>query len=110
MAEPKAETKPQAAAVSVRLTPVDNSDQPRLANYSTLNVSPGIVYLDFGFVEPRAVSALERAAKAGKDMPKAIDGKLVARIALGMDGLHALHGQLSRLVAQMKPKAGKETK
>jgi hypothetical protein len=35
----------------VKLKPVNNSDQPIWADYTTLNVEPVIVYLGFWFLE-----------------------------------------------------------
>lgn len=51
--------------MAVRLTPVDNSDQPTFANYTSLNVASGMVLLDFGFLEPTVLNAIQRSAKSG---------------------------------------------
>ena len=39
-------------SLALRLAPVGDSDQPIVANYTALNVSPGMVFVDFGFLEP----------------------------------------------------------
>ena len=46
------EQEKTSPAVSVRLHPVEQSDQPIMANCSTVSVAQGIAYLDFGFIEP----------------------------------------------------------
>ena len=38
-------------AINVRLRAVEQSDQPIMANFSTVAVAQGIAYLDFGFIE-----------------------------------------------------------
>ena len=47
----------QVVAVNVKLTPIERSDQPVLANVSTFNVVQGIAYVDFGFIEPNVLAA-----------------------------------------------------
>lgn len=39
-------------AVTVQLKPVEQSDQPIMANFTAIAVAQGIAYLDFGFIEP----------------------------------------------------------
>jgi hypothetical protein len=58
MPKPMNETEQRSKTVSLRvkLKPVENSDQPMSATYTTLNVAPGVVYLDFGFLEPSALT------------------------------------------------------
>jgi len=93
-AKPEAGTK---QSLGIRLVPVGNSDQPVLANYTALNVAPGMVFIDFGFLEPAMLSALPRVAKAGGKLPESLNGKLAVRVAMGFDALQALKQQIDRL-------------
>ena len=90
------ENKP--VEMGVRLTAVDNSDQPVVANYTALNVSPGMAFIDFGFLEPGMLAALPRVARSGGKMPERLDGKLAVRVAMGYDALANLHQQLGRVL------------
>lgn len=101
MAEQKQASREQLD-IQVRLMPIDNSDQPKLANYSSVHVAPGFAYVDFGFVEPSAFPALLRAAKAGREVPKSINGKLAVRVAIGYDGLQTLYQQIGRVLAGLQ--------
>src|SRR5688500_118828 len=74
MAEEK-EKQEKTAELNIRLSPVGNSDQPVLANFTRLNGSPGVVFLDFGFFEPAALSALSRLASTGGKIPETLTGK-----------------------------------
>jgi hypothetical protein len=85
--------------MGIRLAPVDNSDQPVVANYSNIEVAPGIAFIDFGFIEPGMLAALPRVARQGGKLPEAIRGKLAVRVAMGYDGLANLHQQLGRVLA-----------
>ena len=50
--------EPRSVSLGVRLVPVNNSDQPLFANYTTVNATPGIAFLDFAFLEPSVLLAL----------------------------------------------------
>ena len=114
----EAQAAPQAAAtggaspggeksLALRLTPVRDSDQPIVANYTALNVSPGMVFVDFGFIEPGMLAALPRMAREGGKLPETINGKLAARVALGFDALAQLHQQLGKVLAGLSEAASK---
>ena len=98
MAEQK-EKQGGTAELNIRLAPVGASDQPVLANFTRLNGAPGMVFVDFGFLEPAALSALSRLARSGGKIPETLTGKLAVRVALGYDTLAALHRQLGQVVA-----------
>lgn len=101
MAEQK--DKPaQKPALNLNLVPVEHSDQPKVANFTRVTPAPGMVYLDFGFLEPGALAALAEAARAGGKLPQSLDGKLAVRVALGYDTLAQLHQQLGQVVAGLK--------
>ena len=101
MAEQNArpETQEKTVGLNIRLAPVDNSDQPVLANFTSLNGSPGMVFIDFGFLEPAALDAFSRLARSGGKIPETLSGKLAVRVALGYDTLATLHQQLGQVVA-----------
>jgi hypothetical protein len=96
--DPGAASPPKSVGLGIRLVPVDNSDQPVLANYTALNVAPGMVFIDFGFLEPAMLTALPRVAKQGGKLPESINGKLAVRVAMGYDGLQNLKQQIDRLM------------
>jgi hypothetical protein len=98
----KQQMQDKGGGVNVRLTPVDNSDQPMFTNFTRINGAPGMVFVDFGFLEPAAIGALSRLAGSGGKIPETLTGKLAVRIALGFDTLAALHDQLGRVVAGLK--------
>ena len=98
-----AETK--RTSMGIRLVPVDNSDQPVMANFTQVNVSPGVAYIDFGFLEPGMLTALPRVAKQGGKLPESVNGKLAVRVAMGYDGIQALHQQLGRLLSGLSAAA-----
>jgi hypothetical protein len=81
--------------------PVENSDQPVVANYTSLNISPGMVFVDFGFLEPAILTALPRVARSGGKLPERLNGKLTVRVAMGYDALANLHQQLGQVLRSL---------
>lgn len=85
-------------SMGIRLAPVDDSDQPVVTNYCSINVAPGMAFIDFGFLEPGMLAALPRVARQGGKLPEAITGKLAVRVAMGYDALASLHQQLGQVL------------
>ena len=96
--------------MGIRLMPVDNSDQPVVANYTNLNIAPGMVFIDFGFIEPGLMTALPRVARSGGKLPESVNGRLAVRVAMGYDGLANLHQQMGRLLAGLREASAKAAK
>jgi len=89
-----AQEQPRSVSLGVRLVPVNNSDQPLFANYTTVNATPGVAFLDFAFLEPSVLLALPHVEK----VPESINGRLVVRVALAPDALQNLARQLNSLL------------
>jgi hypothetical protein len=102
----------QEKTLSLRLNPVNNSDQPVVANTCSINLAPGMAYIDFGFIEPGVLSALPRIAQQGGKLPDEISGKLAVRVVMGFDGLANLQQQLTRVMGELAKAAqqGQEKK
>jgi hypothetical protein len=94
--------------LGVRLVPMENSDQPVVSNYTSLNTAPGMAFIDFGFLEPAVLTALPRVARQGGKLPETLNGRLAVRIAMGYDGLANLHQQLGRMLLELNARAGRD--
>jgi hypothetical protein len=94
--------KPKRIDLGINLVPAQQSDQPVLANFSLVNVAPGMAFIDFGFIEPRLLAALPNLALAGGKMPERIDGRLAVRVAIGFDAVQSLHQQLGRILTGLE--------
>src|SRR5262245_6071621 len=93
------------ARLGIRLMPAGNSDQPVVANYCSINVAPGMAFIDFGFLEPSMLAALPRVARSGGKLPERINGRLAVRVALGYDALAGLHQQIGRVLTGLRQQA-----
>lgn len=106
---------PETKSLGIRLVPVGDSDQPVVANYSSINISPGMAFVDFGFLEPGMLAALPRVARSGGKLPERLNGKLAVRVALGYDALANLHQQVGQVLqalsqAQAQARSGSPAK
>src|ERR1019366_297204 len=68
------EKQEKTTGLNIRLAPVGNSDQPMLANFTRLNGAPGMVFVDFGFLEPAVIAGLS-AQRTEKAAPATMDTK-----------------------------------
>ena len=98
MSQPKDTT----IALSVRLKPSDSSAHPRAVNYTSVGISQGMAYLDFGFIEPAVLAAIAKNAKDGQAAPKGLDGHLVSRVAMDISALARLHQQIQQVLTGVR--------
>jgi hypothetical protein len=107
--EPAAAGGAQQVQLGIRLQPVDHSDQPVFANFSTVQVAPGMVFLDFGFLEPSVLPSVMRLAQSGGKVPESVNGRLAARMVLGLDTAIQLAQQLEHQLRSLKAQAAAPT-
>ncbi len=95
-------TENRSIGLGVRLTPIDDSDLPVVSNYTALNVSPGMAFIDFGFIEPGMLAALPRLVQQGSKLPENINCKLAVRVAMGYEALANLQQQLTQVLSSVQ--------
>jgi hypothetical protein len=98
-----------AANVSVELIPANGTDQPILANMTSIHPAPGVALIDFGFLDPRTLKSFSELASTGKKLPRRLNGRLAARVALSYEGLAQLHAQIGRVLGVLQAAASKKT-
>ena len=94
--------QPRTIGLGVRLVPAGDSDQPRVTNYTSLTLAPGMAFIDFGFFEPAMLAALPRVAQQGGKLPEAINGRLATRVAMSYETLNNLQQQLTSALQGLK--------
>jgi len=104
------DAKDTTIAFNLRLKSMDHSNLPHQANCSNVGVAQGIAYLDFGFIEPALLGAIVKTTKDGRAAPKAIEGQLVTRVAMGVDVLARLHQQIQQILVELRDARQPKTK
>ena len=84
----------QQQAVNLQLVPTNGSDQPLLANVTMVQPTAGVALLDFGFLDPAAMVALNSMARAGRKVPERMNGRLATRVAMSYEALATRHRQI----------------
>lgn len=96
---PGGAVQPPAATtvhVDIQLRAVEGSDRPVLANFTVVQSQPGMVFVDFGFLDPRAMNAITRAGRAGTKPTGPVVGQLASRIAMDLQTASQLARQLEQ--------------
>ncbi|SEF59786.1 hypothetical protein [Nitrosomonas ureae] len=91
-------TQPATKQIGIRMQPGEHTGQPLYSNCSTVNGGQGVVLVDFGFLDPQSLNALNRMARSGEKLPDAVNVKLSSRMAISIDTAHHLSQQLNQLL------------
>ncbi|MCM8610803.1 hypothetical protein [Accumulibacter sp.] len=88
----------QPVSVAIRLQPVEQSQMPVFSNIATVQPGSGVVFIDFGFIDPQTLMHLARLGQPGVEIPQAVSGILACRVVLGLDTIANLANQLNHLL------------
>lgn len=110
MNESEAKSTERANQVTVKLRAVEQSVQPIVTNFATVSVAQGIAYLDFGFIEPAMLAKVIVDQQNGQALPGHVEGKLVARVSLGLDVMARLQHQMQQVFLSMRQAQGNGAK
>ena len=97
-------TKPQSLQVGIRMQQGEHTGQPIYSNFTAVQGGQGVVFVDFGFLEPQAMQTLARMTQSGEKVPETIGARMSSRMAISVDAAANLNRQLSQL---LQPKAAK---
>ena len=97
-------TQPHAIQVGIRMQQGEHTGQPIYANFTAVQGGQGVVFVDFGFLEPQALNSLAQMTQAGKQVPETIAAWMSSRMAISVDAAANLAQQLNQL---LQPKAAK---
>jgi len=95
-------TQPHSVQVGVRMQQGEHTGQPIYANFTAVQGGQGVVFVDFGFLEPQALNSLAQMTQAGKQVPETIAARMSSRMAISVDAAANLSRQLNQLL-QPKP-------
>ncbi|MGA6829214.1 hypothetical protein ACO9S2_16605 [Nitrospira sp. NS4] len=96
------DAKDKALQLNIRLKPSEPTAHPKATNYTSVGVSQGIAYVDFGFIEPGLLGDIAKTVKEGQAAPKGLEGHLVTRVAMGVDVLARLHQQIQQVLVSVR--------
>lgn len=91
-------TEPHARQVNIRMQQGEHTGQPLYSNFASVQGGQGVVIVDFGFLDPQTVNALNRLARAGEKTPDTISARLSCRMAISIEAANNLAQQLNQLL------------
>jgi len=89
--------QPQAMQVNVRMQQGEHTGQPIYSNFTTVQGGQGVVMVDFGFLDPQTIQAINRMAQSGEKV-QTVHAKMSCRMALSPDAALQLARQLTQLL------------
>ncbi len=110
LAPASAEAPPEAGRrlqLGIRLQPADQAAQPLFSNFTALQGAPGLVFIDFGFLEPHVLASVLRLAQGAGEVPESVHGRLAARVVLSVDAALQLAQQLQGHLRSLQASAGR---
>ncbi|MDO8333538.1 MAG: hypothetical protein Q7T35_02580 [Nitrosomonas sp.] len=89
-----------ARPVKVAMQQGEHTGQPLYSNLTSVQAGHGVVIVDFGFLDPQTMNALNHMIKSGSKVPSTIDAKMSCRIAISIDAASQLAQQLNQLLGK----------
>lgn len=91
-------TEPHAMQVNIRMQQGEHAGQPLYSNFTSVQSGQGVVIVDFGFLDPQTINALNRLARSGEKPPDTIGARMLCRMAISVDAARNLAQQLNQLL------------
>lgn len=94
----------QSLKVGIRMQQGEHTGQPIYSNFTAVQGGQGVVLVDFGFLDPKAMQEIARLKQSGGKVPETIGARMSSRLAISIDAAANLNRQLNQL---LRPKVAK---
>lgn len=91
---------PQSHAMQVKVSMQqgEHTGQPIYSNFTSVQGGQGVVIVDFGFLDPQTIHALNQMTRSGDKPSGAISARMSCRMAISIDAASQLAQQLNQLL------------
>lgn len=90
--------EPHAMQINIRMQQGEHTGQPLYSNFTSVQGGQGVVIVDFGFLDPQTISAVNRLARSGKKVPDTVAARMSCRMAISIEAASNLAHQLNQLL------------
>ena len=98
-----------AMQVNIKMQQGEHTGQPIYSNFTTVQGGQGVVLVDFGFLDPQTINALNRMAKSGEQAQnQTVNARMSCRMAISLESAGQLTRQLNQLLQNVR-KAGEQS-
>ncbi|SNX60457.1 hypothetical protein SAMN06296273_1923 [Nitrosomonas ureae] len=87
-----------AMQVKVSMQQGEHTGQPIYSNFTSVQIGQGVVIVDFGFLDPQTIHAVNRLARSGEKIPETVGARMSCRMAISVEAANQLAQQLNQLL------------
>ncbi len=88
---------PSQMQVNVKMQQGEQTGQPIYSNFTVAHPGQGVVFVDFGFLDPQTIHTINRIAQSG-DNSKTVNARMSCRMAISLEAANQLTRQLNQLL------------
>ena len=89
---------PHAMQVKIAMHQGEHTGQPIYSNLTSAQSGQGVIVVDFGFLDPQTMNALNHMLKSGDKTANTINAKMSCRIAINIGAANQLAQQLDQVI------------
>ena len=90
--------KSSAKRINIKMQPGEHTHQLLYSNLTHVQGEHGVVIIDFGFIDPQTINAINQLAKTGEKIPETITARMSCRMAISIEAANHLYQQLNQLM------------
>ncbi|MCE7913671.1 MAG: hypothetical protein DYH15_03105 [Nitrosomonas sp. PRO4] len=90
-------TKSQSTQINIRMQQGEHTGQPLYSNFTSVQSGQGVIIVDFGFLDPQTIHAVNRLARSGEKIPETVGARMSCRLAISVEAANSLAQQLNQL-------------
>ncbi|MGV8711941.1 MAG: hypothetical protein ACWA6R_05260 [Nitrosomonas sp.] len=87
-----------AKRINIKMHQGEHAHQLLYSNLTHVQGDHGVVIIDFGFLDPQTINAINQLAKTGDKVPDTITARLSCRMAISSEAANHLYQQLNQLM------------
>ncbi len=87
-----------AKRINIKMQQGEHAHQLLYSNLTHVQGDHGVVIIDFGFLDPQTINAINQLAKTGDKVPDSITARLSCRMAISIEAANHLYQQLNQLM------------
>ncbi|MBL8496216.1 hypothetical protein ABF87_03390 [Nitrosomonas sp. JL21] len=84
--------------INIKMQPTEHTHQLMYSNLTHVQGEQGVVIIDFGFLDPQTINAVNQLARTGEKVPETINARMSCRMAISIEAATHLYQQLNQLM------------
>lgn len=89
--------QPHAMQINIKMQQGEHTGQPIYSNFTAVQGAPEVVMVDFGFLDPQTIKALNQMARSG-EKTQTVGARMSCRMAISLEAANQLAQQLNQLL------------